>query len=372
MPHQILLACLLLGCVFIQDPMFGYTARADWKTEWDTTVEAAKKEGQLNVYIGAYEGVLAEFKKAYPEIKVFSVATGTTEMAKKVLAERRAGKYFADLFSGGVNTQYNMLHKTGALDPLKELFLIPEVVDRSKWSEGYHFADPEGKYIFPYAANAGRGTIIYHVKLLNPKEFHSNWDLLNPKWKGKIVSLEPTDTRLGAQMIFLYNHAQLGPTFIERFFGSMDITFSRDQRQMTDWLAAGKFALCIGCRAYEAKEQGLPVDYLITDLWKEGGYSTAGIGALGYMNRAPHPNAAKVFANWFLSREGQMVLQRTGRPGDRPNSRRIDIPKDDVTPERRLMPGVKYLDINRPDWQDMAPIHNLGRSIMREITDKKK
>jgi ABC-type Fe3+ transport system substrate-binding protein len=152
----------------------------------------------------------------------------------------------------------------------------------------------------------------------------------------------------------------------------MEITFSRDQRQMTDWLAAGKFALCIGCRAYEAKEQGLPVDYLITDLWKEGGYSTAGIGALGYMNRAPHPNAAKVFANWFLSRAGQMVLQRTGRPGDRPNSRRIDIPKDDVTSERRLMPGVKYLDINRPDWQDMAPILDLGRNIMREITEKKK
>jgi hypothetical protein len=67
-----------------------------------------------------------------------------------------------------------------------------------------------------------------------------------------------------------------------------------------------------------------------------------------------------------------MVLQRTGRPGDRPNSRRIDIPKDDVTSERRLMPGVKYLDINRPDWQDMAPILDLGRNIMREITEKKK
>jgi len=370
--RQSILASLLLGWLLMLDLRVGQMARADWKPEWDRTIEAAKKEGQLSIYIGAYEGVLAEFKKAYPEIKVFSVASGTTEMATRVLAERRAGKYLADLFNGGVNTQYNMLHKTRSLDPLKDLFLLPEVVDESKWGEGYHFADPEGKYIFPYVANAGRGTHIYNVKLLNPKEFQSNWDLLNPKWKGKIVSLEPTDTRLGAWTIFLYYHPQLGPEFIKRFFGSMDITFSRDQRQMTDWLAAGKFALCIGCRAYEAKGQGLQVDYLMTDVWKEGGYTTAGIGALGYMNRAPHPNAAKVFVNWFLSRQGQTALQKIGRPGERPNSRRIDIPKEDVSPEKGLVPGAKYLDINRPDWQDMAPILNLGKSIMSEISGKKK
>jgi len=305
MMRQSILASLLLGWLLILDLRVGQMARADWKPEWDRTIEAAKKEGQLSIYIGAYEGVLAEFKKAYPEIKVFSVASGTTEMATRVLAERRAGKYLADLFNGGVNTQYNMLHKTRSLDPLKDLFLLPEVVDESKWGEGYHFADP-------------------------------------------------------------------GPEFIKRFFGSMDITFSRDQRQMTDWLAAGKFALCIGCRAYEAKGQGLPVDYLMTDVWKEGGYTTAGIGALGYMNRAPHPNAAKVFVNWFLSRQGQTALQKIGRPGERPNSRRIDIPKEDVSPEKGLVPGAKYLDINRPDWQDMAPILNLGKSIMSEISGKKK
>jgi ABC-type Fe3+ transport system substrate-binding protein len=72
----------------------------------------------------------------------------------------------------------------------------------------------------------------------------------------------------------------------------------------------------------------LAIGSLDTESWKEGGSSSAG-GTLGIPSRAPNPNAAKVFINWFLSREGQIALQKLGRP-DAHNSRRIDIPKDDV------------------------------------------
>jgi iron(III) transport system substrate-binding protein len=351
---------LLLGVVKIN------AAQGDWKEEWEKTVQSAKREGEITIYIGAYEGVLDEFKRVYPEIRVSSVTGGSTQMATRILAERRAGKYLADVFHGGVNTQYNMLYKVGALDPLKPLFILPEVVDRSRWLEGYHFADPEDKYIFPYVGNVGRGTYLYNVNLFDPKEVKSNWDLLKLKLKGKIVSLAPTDTRLGAWMIFLYYHRDLGPQFIRKFFGDMDITYSKDQRQMTDWLAAGKYVLCVGCRAYEAKKQGLPVDYLYTESWREGGYTIAGIGALGFVKQAPHPNAAKVFVNWFLSRAGQIALQKTGRPGEHPNSRRIDIPKESVSPEQLPIPGSKYVDINKPDWQDLSPIFSLAKQVMAE------
>jgi iron(III) transport system substrate-binding protein len=81
----------------------------------------------------------------------------------------------------------------------------------------------------------------------------------------------------------------------------------------------------------KAKEQGLPIGYLDTESWKEGRSFSAAGGTLGIPSRAPHPNAAKVFINWFLSREAQIVLQKFGRP-DAHNSRRIDIPKDDVDP----------------------------------------
>jgi ABC-type Fe3+ transport system substrate-binding protein len=83
------------------------------------------------------------------------------------------------------------------------------------------------------------------------------------------------------------------------------------------------------------------------------------------MNQAPHPNAAKVFINWFLSRKGQIALQKYGYPENPPNSRRIDIPKDDVSPDNRITEGRKYLDVGRPEYADMAPIFDLAKSIMK-------
>jgi ABC-type glycerol-3-phosphate transport system substrate-binding protein len=147
----------------------------------------------------------------------------------------------------------------------------------------------------------------------------------------------------------------------------MQVTVSRDARQMTDWLVSGKFPLCIRCNAGsevgKAKEQGLPIGFLDTESWKEGGSSSAAGGTLGIPSRAPHPNAAKVFINWFLSREGQMALQKFGHP-DAHNFRRIDIPKDDVDPYNRLAPGKKYLDLAKPEYQDLTPIFKLVKDVL--------
>ena len=81
---------------------------------------------------------------------------------------------------------------------------------------------------------------------------------------------------------------------------------------------------------------------------------------------APHPNASKLFINWFLSRKGQIALQKhLDLYGELPpNSRRIDIPKEDLPPESRLIKGRKYQDVSRPDWQDMAPIFKLVKEVM--------
>ena len=113
----------------------------------------------------------------------------------------------------------------------------------------------------------------------------------------------------------------------------------------------------------KAKQQGLPIGFLDTENWREGGSSSAAGGALGLPNRAPHPNTAKVFVNWFLSREGQIALQKLGRP-DAHNSRRIDIPKDDVDPYNRLEEGKKYFDLARPEFQDLGVIFKLVREVL--------
>lgn len=349
-------------------------AQSDWKRAWEKTVNAAKKEGQVNIYMYGYWRVFQEFQKKYPKIKVVSVTGSGSQMAGRIMAERRAGKYIADVFSSGANTNFNVLYKGKALQPLKPAFILPEVLDKSRWYERrLPFTDPKAKYIFAFIANPSSAQFYYNTNLFNPKEFKSFWELLDPKLKGEIVSLVPTNTSFGGAMQFLYRNTELGPEFIKRIFGEMDITFSANSRQMTDWLAKGKFALCMGCRRVQrAKRQGLPVDDLDTSTWKEGaGLSVSG-GTLSLFNRAPHPNAAKVFVNWFLSQEGQMALQELGNPDDPPNSRRIDIPKDRVSPSNKMVKGRKYLDILRPEWQDMTPIFKLAKEVMKEVKKGRK
>jgi iron(III) transport system substrate-binding protein len=348
-------------------------AQSNWQKDWEQTLAAAKKEGQINVYIYRYEGLLQDFKREYPGINVVSVTGRGTELTNRIMAERRAGKFIADVYSGGTNSLFNTLYKGRALDPVKPLLLLPEVTDLSKWYGNEHrYADPEGKYIFAFIGSPSNAQLAYNTKMVDPKEFKSYADLLHVKWKGKIVSLDPRDAGLGATMQFYYYSPEIGPEFMKKFFGGMEITYSKNFRQMTDWLAQGKFAICMGCKdSMRAKNQGLPVDDLDTNRWKEGSSFSAGGGSFGYMNQAPHPNAAKVFINWFLSRKGQVALQKLGDVDDPANSRRIDIPKDDIPPDNRLQPGVKYFDVVKPEYGDMKPIFDLAKEIMAANEAKK-
>ncbi|HWP57400.1 MAG TPA: extracellular solute-binding protein [Candidatus Acidoferrales bacterium] len=342
-------------------------AQSDWKRAWEQTLAAAKKEGQVTIYIYRYERVLEEFKKDYPDIKVVSVAGRGSQLTTRIITERRADKFIPDVYSGGANGNLEILYKGKVLDPIKPALILPEVTDESKWYGGEHrYADPEKKYIFAYLASPSSAQLHYNTQLVNPKEFKSIWDVTHPKWKGKIVSLDPRDTGMGATMQFLYYHPEIGPEFMRKFFGGMDATFSKNFRQMTDWLAQGKFAICMGCKdSLRAKNQGLPVDEFETEGWKEGASFSTGGGSLSLLNRAPHPNAAKVFINWFLSRRGQIALQKLADPDDPPNSRRIDIPKDDVPPGNRLKEGARYFDVVRPEYSDMGRIFELAKEIMK-------
>ncbi len=345
-------------------------AQSDWQTEWNKALRGAEAEGQLTLYSCCYDynKVVDGFRKKYPKIKVTAVLGSGNQLANRILAERRGDKFIPDVVSSGANTMHDALYKAHALDPIKPALLLPEVVDQRKWYQGEHrYIDPEKQYIFAFVANSQSGQVIYNLKLTNPAEFKSYWDLTDPKWKGKITSLDPTSFGMGATLQFFYFHPELGPGFIKKLYGEMQVTVSRDARQMADWLAAGKFSLCIRCNAGgevgKAIEQKLPIGYLDTQDWKEGGSSSAAGGTLGLANRAPHPNAAKVFINWLLSREGQSALQKLGRP-DAHNSRRIDIPKDEVDTFNRLDPGKNYFDLAKPEYQDLTPIFKLVKEVL--------
>lgn len=354
-------------------PVSAGEPRPSSQAEWERTVKAAEREGQVTVYIAGYDAIISSgaFQKAYPEIKVVSVTGSGSQLAPRIAAERRAGKYLADVYGGGGTSLYQVLYLGKMLDPLKPALILPEVVDESRWWEGKHkYADREGQYVFVYEGNVSAGaTPGYNTKLVNPKEFKSLWDFVNPKWKGKIVAVDIRRVRgAGPQWQYMYYSPELGPDYIRRLYGGMDVTMTGDLRQAVDWLATGKFAFCIPCRdVTDAKNQGLPVDDFEPYHFKEGVNLSSAFGQVALMNRAPHPNAAKVFINWLLSREGQILFQNImSQPGSEKNSRRVDVPKDHIPPHKQRRGGINYFDPDNPDVKDITRVMKLLNDVLAE------
>jgi iron(III) transport system substrate-binding protein len=374
---QVMSLSIALGVFFCCGVSMGLSAQMDaWKTDWEKTVEAARKEGQLTLYGSPdFEALFGEFHKKYPEIKVTGVFNRGADVAKRMMAERRADKFLADLYVNGMTTGYNVFYKAKALDPIAPALLLPEVTDVSKWWRGkHHYVDPENQYLFNINGES-RMVVAFNTKLVNPAEIKSYWDLLNPKWKGKIVGYDPTQGGSGDSMRFFYYGKNFGPEFIRRILLETDIVISTDTRQMGDWLAGGKFAFSIFGPVSRMdldvmQIQGLPVGWFRPDHLKEGAFITAGSGGVALVNKAPHPNAAKLGLNWLLSREGQIAYQRIFTQGnDGPDSLRIDIPKDKVPRGNRRPEGAdenRYPIVDRAEWMDQAPISKFVREVLEQ------
>jgi len=353
------LAALFFYCFLVRTPVTLAAEKASWQLDWEKTLQAAKQEGQVSIYaaLGPYHPqIFAEFQKDYPEIKATVTHGSSNRISPRLFAERRAGKYLSDIYLGGP-TSLASFYKNDLFDPLAPILALPEVADTSLWWEKKHFyIDPERKYIFINEGSVSGFTITYNTQLAKPAEFKSYWDLFQPKWKGKIVSLDARDPGFGAsELRYLYYHPELGPEFIRRLFGEMDAVLSREHQQAINWVGAGKVTLCVFCRdgfASHAKAQGLPVDYINHNDLKEMPRLRGSASAITLVNKAPHPNAAKVFINWFLSRRGQIVYQDSH--GDR-DSLRIDIPKDKIPVAQRRLADRKYFFVDGPEFIDVKP-----------------
>jgi iron(III) transport system substrate-binding protein len=346
------------------------------QTDWEKVVAAAKKEGEVRLWGDqeiTHPDIVAAFTKEYVFIRPVTVNGRVGELMPRIIAERRAGKYLADLYSGGLGGRsFFDFHKAGVLDPIKPLLLSPEVVDGSKWLNGEHFyADSEKQFVFMYEGSVAGVGLHYNTSVVDLKEFRSYWDLLNPRWKGKILLYERVGVGSPSVVRFYYN-TQLGPEFLRRLLNEMDPTVSQDRRQSSDWLASGKFPICIDCGDTDrAKQQGLPVDEFPHANLKEASYeiSTSGNSGLALINNAPNPNAARVFVNWFLSRNGQTVWQavmnaKVMEPSD---SMRTDISKDNVAPPAKREEGRKY---RVTGFLDPDPPAKLFRELLSK--DKRK
>lgn len=346
-----------------------------WQSEWERTVASAKKEGQVNIYPAHNQAAIIDagvFQKRFPEIKVMQVVLQGSPQVQRILSERRAGKDLADVVIGGGIVDRE-LARADALDPIKPALILPEVIDESKWWQGtHHYSDPERQYTLLYIGAPSSVNVYYNTKIVTPsKDLRSPRDLLNSKWKGKIASYDIRGGGPGGGTFrLIYHHPKLGPEFIRRLFGETDITLTRDGRLAVDWLATGKFPICVVCSytdVEKAKSQGLPVDTLSFGPIEGIAGVTAEGATVSLMNRAPHPNGAKVFINWILSREGQITAQKAlaGYGSQALDSLRIDIPKNDIPPPLRRAEGIQYIQLQDPSRLDMRPIFKVIEEALR-------
>ena len=357
-PPSAAASCALLFYFWLASVHAGQSKPA-WETEWDQTLEAAKKEGQVVVYHtrGPFDKLFLDFNKRYPGIKLVSVTGRGGDLISRIMAERRAEKYLTDIYLGSSGTPMDVLYPGKILEPIQPLLILPEVREQSNWfRKQHHYADPEGKYIFVFEGVV-RSDMAYNTTLVDPKEFSSYWDLLKPKWKGKIAAMDPKLPGFPSGLLqFAYYHPDLGAKFLRQLFGEMDITLSRDGRQLVDWLAVGKFAIALAPSASEVQagmKQGLPFARFEPRAFKEGIYMRATQGSLSVLTRTPHPNATKLFINWLLSTEGQTHYQKHFLRIDPIFSLREDVAPDPTVETYRPKPGDKFISVYRPEFRDL-------------------
>jgi iron(III) transport system substrate-binding protein len=317
------------------------SAAAEWQSEWDSSLAAAKKESVVTVITDVTasirDALTTGFQTKYGvQVDLFG-ALGR-EIPPRVLAERKAGRYLWDVFVHGTTTGLEAMIPAGAFDPLEPALILPDVKDPKMWrGGGLEYLDPNKTLMVmtPFQ----RGTIFYNPKLVNAKEFKSYKDLLDPKWKGKLIMDDPRRAGPGqATFTFFYLHPELGPDFI-RALGKQQITIFKDYAQEVDAIGQGRYSVLIGTADFVAvarAKQGIPIAIVDIRQLKEGSDVSPANGSLALFNKAPHPNAAKVYINWLLSKEGQTIFARANGY----ISSRLDVPTDHAEPWRIPQPGA--------------------------------
>ena len=171
----------------------------------------------------------------------------------------------------------------------------------------------------------------------------ASWaDLLDPKWKGKIVSWSPGQGA-GASIVPMFLNPKVGEEWFRRWATEMNVTIVSDARQGAEWVALGRFPIGmfgLNTQAEALKDQGFPImDYLPHPM-AEGEVLWASAANLMVLDKAPNPNAAKLFVNWALSREGQSAIIKAAEKTD---SLRVDVPNDVLEPQYRIDPKADYI-----------------------------
>ncbi len=296
---------------------------AEAQDEWKRTIEAAKKEAKV-VVGGPPTAVLRkQYKETFEQkmgVELELISAPGPQNAGKAAAEFKAGVRYFDVLHGGSGT-LEPLMKENMLAPFLDYMILPEVKDPRQWWGGHLWEDnvKTSRFIYSFSADFSVPPF-FNADLLKPGEINSYDDLLSPKWKGKIGFFDPRTPSAG-QGLWGFLMKIKGKDFLQKL-AQQDLFVSRDGQQLAVGLAKGTLVIALGLSQRFVDpytKAGLPIKVL-TDI-KEGLSGSNGFGTVAVMKNAPHPNAAKVYITWLLSKEGQELYSRALTQG----SRRLDV-----------------------------------------------
>ncbi|MBI4329694.1 MAG: extracellular solute-binding protein [Chloroflexi bacterium] len=364
------LSLVLLACTAPQAPLpapttkapaAGATQQAGWQQDWEKTLAAARQEGPLMLYISGAAGTREAIGKAFKEkfgLQIEYVVAQSAQLTAKILQERRAGLFLADVTIGSTTNQITVLKPEGHSVPIKPLLVLPEVLDKNLWFRGdIPWVDKEKMYIMNNVLTPSYKVTV-NTNMVKPEEIQSYNDLLNPKWKGKIVVMNPT-LSVGPFTQIAY---VMGLDWWRKLVQNEPVMTDVD-RQAGEWIAQGKYPLGILARADVLEEfvkAGAPVARAKP---KEGSFLGGGGIAASILERAPHPNAARVFANWYLSKDGGLVLSKAVAG----QSARLDVPADHLDKEDMRDPSVKYIEVETEEFFALMGEHRAANGPAMQI-----
>ncbi len=317
-------------------------AKAGPEAGWDKLVAEAKKEGKVSVSADRSterEALVEAFKNKFGIDLEFTVGR-SVELLPKIAAERQAGLYLRDVYIAGISSMIQF-KDNGLLEPsLDSQLVLPEVTDPKLWTGGGINFIGKDRYAMSFYSRAVP-TLVVNSELVKPEEIKSYKDLLDPKWKGKIVMQDPTVSGSGNMTMTVVAWELNGKEYFNEL-AKQEPLLTRDSRLQVEWVARGKYPVMLAPYTdmlAEFQKAGAPLRVV----WpSEGIYLSAGYGCLGMMKKPPHPAGAKLFANWLLTKEGQTVMAKAG--GTR--SARLDVPEDWLDPGERVQPGRKYIIVD--------------------------
>lgn len=281
------------------------TAPGPEEAAWTKVVEAAKKEGRLTLYsynmVGDIGLTVAEaFRKKYA-IDVDIITGRGAEFLERVKTEKRVGQIVGDAHDGSSSHAISMKNERLTVS----LAELPVFREKGVWRVDPFTLDSQDR-------NVASLNFIHYSPWVNTRQVKAGeepkvWkDLLKPQWKGKMILTDPF-TSGGPEKYFvpLIREKAIDEEFLKALY-KQDLSFASSLQEEARLLSAGERLLSIrGSDGSYARYvvQGAPIKAI--DM--EDGIVLTASPVLAAFANSPHPNAAKLFINWLLSKDGIVI-----------------------------------------------------------------